>query len=62
MPKFAMISMVAVAALIGAAVATPHPECEPCAAVKGQDLEALANNGKVGRLDPFVGEGWWPHE
>ena len=54
--------MVAVAALIGAAVATPHPECEPCAAVKGQDLEALANNGKVGRLDPFVGEGWWPHE
>lgn len=43
-----MLSMVAVAALVGAAVATPHPECEPCAEVKGEHLEALANSGKVG--------------
>ena len=53
MPKFAMLSMVAVAALVGAAVATPHPECEPCADVEGENLEALANSGKVGGLNPF---------
>lgn len=46
-----MLSMVAVAALMGAAVATPHPECEPCAAVAGENLEALANSGKVGGVD-----------
>lgn len=48
-----MLSMVAVAALVGAAVATPHPECEPCSEVKGEHLEALANSGKVGGLHPF---------
>lgn len=27
--------------------AAPHPECEPCAEVTGENLEALANTGKV---------------
>lgn len=54
MPKFAMLSMVAVAALMGAAVAAPHPDCEACAAVEDVDLDTLFNDGKVGRLDPCV--------
>lgn len=53
MTKFAM-SMVVAAALMGAAVASPHPECEPCAAVEPANLEALTNNGKVGGVNDLL--------
>ncbi|CAN0326318.1 unnamed protein product [Pylaiella littoralis] len=37
---------VVAAAMLGAAVATPHPECEVCASVSAPDLESLTVAGK----------------
>lgn len=42
-----MLSLVSVAALMAAVVATPHPECEPCATVADAELDALTNSNKV---------------
>ena len=49
--RYAVKTMVAVAAVaaafIGAVTATPHPECEPCAAITPVNLDALTIAGKV---------------
>lgn len=48
MSRFAL-SMVAVAALVGSAVAHPHPECANCDSVSPSDLDSLYAGGKVRR-------------
>lgn len=42
-----MLSSFVMMALMGIAAGTPHPECEPCAAVAKAELDALDVNGKV---------------
>ncbi|CAM9135646.1 unnamed protein product [Ectocarpus sp. 6 AP-2014] len=41
-----MLSSFVMMALMGIAAGTPHPECEPCAAVAKAELDALDMNGK----------------
>ncbi|CAM9422712.1 unnamed protein product [Ectocarpus sp. 4 AP-2014] len=41
-----MLSSFLMMALMGIAAGTPHPECEPCAAVAKAELDALDVNGK----------------
>ncbi|CAM9210628.1 unnamed protein product [Ectocarpus sp. 12 AP-2014] len=41
-----MLSSFVMMALMGIAAGTPHPECEPCAAVAKAELDALDVNGK----------------
>lgn len=40
-------SVVAAAVLMGSAAAHPYPECEPCAAVAPENLDALTRVDKV---------------
>lgn len=41
------MSLVVLASLVTVATATPHPECEPCAAALPAEFEALVIANKV---------------
>ncbi len=47
MPATKMLSLAALAVVVGVAVANPHPECAECAKVTDPELESLTNSDKV---------------